>query len=72
MHGGLLGHGGVDLGDVLQTVAPMATTVELTFSALILRLLAVLNAMPVLSTIEALVASWYGRASFTLLLLIVP
>ena len=64
--------GGVDFSDKLQTVVLMTATMELALSALVLWLLAVLDAMPIRSTVEALVALWGGRASFTLLLLVIP
>ena len=72
MCGGLFFSGRADFSDVLRTVAPMSAAVELTFSARVLRLSAVLDAVSFFSTVEALVASWRGRLAFTLLLLIVP
>ena len=53
-------------------VAPMSAAVELAFSARVLQLSAVLDAMSFFSAVEALVASWRGGFSFALLLLIVP
>ena len=70
MRGGLFLSGRADFSDVLRTVAPMSSSVELAFSALVLRLSAVLDAVPLVSAVEALVASWRGRLA--LLLLIVP
>ena len=58
MGGGLLLRGRADFSDVLRTVAPMSAAVELTFSALILRLSAVFDAVSFFAAIEALVASW--------------
>ena len=63
---------GADFGDVLRTVAPMPSSVELAFSARVLRLSAILDAVSFFSTVEALAASWYGGFSFAFLLLIVP
>ena len=70
--GGLFFSGGADFSDVLRTVAPMSTSVELAFSAWTLRLLAVLDAVAFFSAVEALIASWGGCLSLALLLLIVP
>ena len=72
MHRCLFFSGRVDFSDVLRTIAPMSVAVELAFAAWILRLLAVLDAVSFLSAVEALVASWNGGFSLTLLLLIVP
>ena len=72
MCGGLLFSGHADFSDVLQTVTPKSAAVELAFSAWILRLTAVLDAVSFFSTVEALVASWRGYLAFALLLLIVP
>ena len=72
MGGGLLFSGRADFSDVLRTVTPMAAAVELAFSAWVLRLSAVLDAVSFFTAVEALVASWSGRLAFTLLLLIVP
>ena len=72
MCGGLLFSGRADFGDVLQTVVPMSAAMELAFSAWVLRLSAVLNAVSFFSAVEALVAPWRGRLAFALLLLIVP
>ena len=57
MRGGLLFSRHMDFSDVLQTVAPMAAAVELAFSARVLRLSAVLDAVSFFSAVEALVAS---------------
>ena len=62
----------MNFGDILRTVVLMAATMELAISTLVLQLLAVFDAMPVLSTVEALVASWCRSSSFDLLFLIVP
>ena len=72
MRGGLLFSGRADFSDVLRTVAPMSTAVELAFSAWVLRLSAVLDAVSFFSAVEALVASWSGSFTLALLLLIVP
>ena len=58
MCGGLFLGGRANLGDVLRTVTPMSPSVELAFPALVLRLLAVLDAVSFLPAVEALVASW--------------
>ena len=51
----------------------MSAAVELAFSARVLRLSAVLDAVSFFSAVEALVASWSGGFSLALaLLLIVP
>ena len=68
--GGLLFSGCADFSDILRTVAPMSAAVELAFSAWILRLSAVLDAVSFFSAVEALVASWSGGFSFTLLLIV--
>ena len=62
----------MDFSNVLRTVAPMSASVELALPAWVLRLSAVLNAVPFISAIEALVASWRGSLSLAPLLLIVP
>ena len=72
MCGGLLFSGHVDFSNVLRTVAPMSPAMELAFSAWVLWLSAVLDAVSFVSAIEALVAPWWGRSSFALLLLIIP
>ena len=72
MRGGLLFSGRVDFGDVLRTVTSMSAAMELAFSAQVLRLSAVFDAVAFFSTVEALIASWWGRLSLTLLLLIIP
>ena len=69
--GGLLFSGRADFGDVLRTVTPMSAAVELAFSAWVLRLSAVLDAVSFFSAIEALVASWSGNFPFAFLLLII-
>ena len=50
----------------------MSSSVELAFSALILQLSAVLDAVSFFSAVEALVASWWGSFPLVLLLLVVP
>ena len=72
MCGSLLFSGRVDFSDVLRTVAPMSAAVELAFSAWVLQLSAILDAVTFFSAVEALVASWSGDLSLSLLLLIVP
>ena len=72
MGGGLLFSGRADFGNVLRTVVPMSAAVELAFSARVLRLSAVLDAVSFFAAVEALVASWHGCFTFALLLLIVP
>ena len=72
MRGRLFLSGRADLGDVLRTVMPVSSSMELAFAAWILRLPAVLDAMPFFSAVEALVASWRGCLAFAFLLLIVP
>ena len=72
MRGGLLFSGRADFSDVLRTVTPMSAAVELAFSARILRLSAVLDAVTFFSAVEALVASWRRGFSLALFLLIVP
>ena len=73
MHGCLFFSRGVDLSDVLRTVAPMSASVELAFSTWVLRLSAVLDAMSFFSAVEALVALWRGSLALALaLLLIIP
>ena len=72
MRGDLFFSGGVNLGDVLRTVAPMSAAVELTFSTRVFRFSAVLDAVSFFSAVEALVAPWRGCLSFALLFLIVP
>ena len=72
MCGGLLFGGRADFSDVLRAVAPMSAAVELAFSAWVLRLSAILDAVTFFSAVEALVASWSGGFSLALLLLIVP
>ena len=72
MRGRLFLSRGADFGDVLRTVAPMSTSVELAFAAWVLWLSAVLDAVSFLSAVEALVALWSRRLAFTFLLLIVP
>ena len=72
MRGCLFLSRGADFGDVLRTVVPMSASVELAFTAWILWLSAVLDAVAFFSTVEALVASWRGRLALALLLLIVP
>ena len=72
MRGCLLFSGRADFSDVLRTVAPMSAAVELAFSARVLRLLAILDAVSFFSTVEAFVASWSGGFPFAFLLLIVP
>ena len=57
MRGGLLFHGCADFSDVLRTVAPMSAAVELAFSAWVLQLSAVLDAVSFFSAVEALIAS---------------
>ena len=72
MCGGLLFSGRADFGDILRTVAPMSAAVELAFSAWILRLSAVLDAVSFFSAVETLVASRRRRFALAFLLLIVP
>ena len=72
MRGRLFLSRGADFSDVLRTVAPMSASVELAFAAWVLRLSAVLNAVPFFSAVEALVTSLRKTFSFALLLLIVP
>ena len=72
MHGGLFFSGGADFSDILRTVTPMSASVELAFSARVLRLVAVFDAVAFFSAVEALVASWRGSLALALLLLIVP
>ena len=50
----------------------MSAAVEFAFSARVLRLSAVLDAMAFFSAVEALIASWWGSLTLALLLLIVP
>ena len=72
MRGSLFFSRGADFSDVLRTVALMSSSVELAFSALVLRLPAVLDAVSFFSAVEALVASWRGSFPLVLFLLIVP
>ena len=72
MRGCLFFSGRADFSDVLRTVVPMSAAVELAFSAWVLRLSAVFDAVTFFSAVEALVASWSGGISLALLLLIVP
>ena len=50
----------------------MSASVELALAAWVLRLSAVLDAVPFFSAVEALVASWSGSFTLALLLFIVP
>ena len=70
MHGCLFFSRGADFGNVLRTVAPVSSSVELAFTAWVLRLSAILDAVSFFSAIEALVASWRGSFTFALLLVI--
>ena len=72
MRGSLFFSRGADFGNVLRTVASVSSSVELAFSALVLWLSAVLDAVPFFSAVEALVASLWGSFPLVLLLLIVP
>ena len=72
MHGSLFFSRGSNLGNVLRTVAPMSSSVELALSALVLQLTAVCDAVPFFSAVEALVASLCGSFPFVFLLLVVP
>ena len=70
MCGCLFFRGRADFSDVLRTVAPVSSAVELAFAAWVLRLSAVLDAVSFFSTVEALVASWSGGFSLALLLIV--
>ena len=70
MCGSLFLSRGADFGDVLRTVAPMSTSVELTFAAWVLWLSAVLDAVPFFSAVEALVALWWGCLTLSFFLII--
>ena len=72
MRGDLFFCGRANFGNVLRTVTPMSSSVELAFSALVLWLFTVLDAVSFLSTVEALVASLWEPFSLVLLLLVVP
>ena len=63
MRGGLLLRGRADFSDVLRTVAPMSASVELAFSARVLRLAAVLVVMLwAWLGLKALAWAWPERA----------
>ena len=49
----------------------MSAAMELALAAWVLRLSAILDAVAFLSTVEALVAPWWGRLALAFLLLIV-
>ena len=69
---GLLRGRGSNFGDILRAVGLVAATMELVLGALVLWLLAILDAMAFCSAVETLVVSWQ-RVSFTLaFLLLVP
>ena len=72
MRRGLLRGRGPNFGDVFGAVGSVTSSVELALGALVLGLLAVLDAVAFGSTVETLVVSW-RRVSFTLtLLLLIP
>ena len=67
----LLCGGGANFGDVLGAVGPVASSVELALVALVLRLLAILDAVALCSTVETLVVPWrYIPFALSFLLLI--
>ena len=55
----LLGSGSSDFGNVLGAIGPVTPSMELALSALVLQLLAILDAMALGSTVETLVVSWW-------------
>ena len=62
---GLLRGGGLNFGDILGAVRPMASSVELALIALVLQLSAIFEAMALDSAVETLVVSWW-RIPFAL------
>ena len=61
-----------DFGDILGTVGPVTSSVELALVALVLWLLAVLDAMAFSSAVKTLVVSWWHGSLACPFLLLIP
>ena len=76
MCGSLFHCGGADPSDELQAVASMSSSMELAFFTLVLQLVVVLDAVSILTAVEAFITLWGTFASSTshsfLQLLIIP